>query len=110
MMISSDVLGNREDVPVRILEPGNFVSSGRGPDAQFVLVEEAEDFKENALALKGSHDALDAGDLPSQDRELRGRKVLHLRRPYHGAIRIEDQSESVVFDEAQSEYAFVKGS
>src|SRR5712691_4502771 len=106
--LRSHVFRNRENVSVRILEPGHFVAAGSGPDPELVLFEETEPLELDPAFLKTRDDFFYPCDLPSEDRELRWLEVGGFRNAHHDSVRIHDESEAVVLDEAQSQHALVK--
>jgi len=53
------MVGERQRIPVGIFEPRDLRAAGSGPDAEFILLEEAEAEEFDALGCEGCNVLLD---------------------------------------------------
>src|SRR5690242_16390765 len=106
---SGDVLADREDVAVGILEPSDSAAVGSGPDAEGLVLGEGIFFRSGAAVAKPAGDRLDVFDLPAEDGALQRREIGDFDDANHVAADAHDQGEFIEADELESELAFVKG-
>src|SRR4029077_9622527 len=69
------VLGDAEDVAVGVLEPGDLVTVGRGPDAEVAILNEGIFFADDAALIEPSDDGGDVLDFPAEDSALERREI-----------------------------------
>ena len=65
------VLAEGEHIPVRIFEPRNLVSAGRGPDSPFLILHERVFLESHTSLLQPADNGLDIADFPAQNGVLR---------------------------------------
>ncbi len=56
---ASDVLAERENIPVGVFEPGYFVAGGGRPNAEFVLFKKTESLEGHASLLEPGNQFFD---------------------------------------------------
>lgn len=99
------MFADRQHVAIRIFEPRDLVSIGRGPDPQFFVLNERVLLESNALGPQPGGDALDVFYFPPQYRVMRRLEVGPFDDPYHIAIRVQDERILVITDEFQPKLA-----
>jgi len=103
------MLGNAQDVPVRILEPRNPRSGGCGPDSQLILRHVLVAFEPDSGRFKLPGGCSDVWNLPPENR-ARGRpKLLRYSEAEHDAVCVEHEGERrLLRQQAQTECAAVE--
>src|SRR6267378_2815364 len=105
MLIVCLALGDRENIAVRVSEPGDAGAAWRAPDAELVLIHSREQLELDALLRELLDGFFGARDMPAENRERRRLEITHVRYvgdPQRDAVRIEDQRERIFAHESQS--------
>ncbi len=102
------MLTDAEDVSVWILEPGDLIASGCGPDAKFLVLNEGIFFKGDAARFEPGDESFDIPRFPTEDGVGGGSELLHFGDTDHGVAGLHHQGESVVADEPEAQLVFVE--
>lgn len=87
--LASRVLGDRQEVVVRILEPGYPRAARRTPDPGRILFQPWVPFQRDTMLSKARDDVCDIAHLPAQRREGLWGEAFHLLQSQLDTVRIQ---------------------
>lgn len=103
------MLRDAQDIAVGILEPGDLVARGRGPDADFGILDERIFFKSDTALLEPFDDGLDILDFPAQNGVSRGSEIGDSGNAHHVRAGLHGQRILIEADKLKAELGFEKG-
>jgi len=101
LLLSVHVLGNRQDISIRVLKPGDSIAAGSRPDLflhPWIL------FEDNTSLLQPASDLVDRLHLPPQNRVRCGNRFLNLNNPNHVVVCFDNQGKLVMADEFEPQH------
>src|SRR6478672_8717217 len=103
------LLGDRQGVAVRVLEPRDAAAAGSGPDPVLVLVDAVETLEHHAPAGQRGEGRHDIRDQPTERGVRRDGHLGDLRYAQRRAVRVEHQREPVVAGELETDHVLIEG-
>ncbi len=102
------MLRDTQNIPIGILEPGNFVAGRSGPYANFGILDEWIFFKSDATLLEPGRHGFDILNFPTEDGVSRGSEVGNFGNANHVRAGLHDQRKLIEVYELKTEPGFKK--
>lgn len=101
-------LGDRQDIAVRVGEPGHFAAARSGPDAVAVLVHRVVAQEDHAPGGQTPDGGRDIGHPPPQDGVASAADFGDCGDTEHGPVHVEHAREVVLFSDGQAQYLLIE--